>query len=438
LEEVLNQMKRSFTAAAAISALAIAASILPAAAQDNVAFQVWTKEGTGDGSFQFVQKLVDDYQAANPGVTITLVNKDVEKLRQDFLTTSLGGQAPELLWTVSDHVGPFTTSDVILPMDGVAGVDLSAYLPNALESVQLNGQTWGLPISFGNHLMLYTNKDLIADCPADTDAWIAAAKAATSNGNYGIVWNQTESFWLMPFLGAFNAKLFGDDGVATLNTPEMVDTLAFLKDLKWNQGVMPAEADYNVADGMFKNGAPGAAPAADASLAPSQTPAPTGVAASIINGDWTLGAYADAFGDKLNVCPIPQVTGHDWPKPLVAGTYLMFSKALANDPAKEAAVVAFANYVTGKAQQLEMVSALKRLPGTNEAFNDPVVTGDPILAASAAAAAHGTGTPGQLEMRCVFDATRTGTKSIMTDQNADPAAVAAQMQSDYDNDANCQ
>ena len=83
------------------------------------------------------------------------------------------------------------------------------------------------------------------------------------------------------------------------------------------------------------------------------------------------------------------------------------------------------------------VSTLKRLPGTNDAFNDPVVTGDPILAASAAAAAHGVGTPGQLEMRCVFDATRTGTKAIMTDQNADPAAVAAQMQSDYDNDANC-
>ncbi|MFN8621947.1 MAG: hypothetical protein U0869_14540 [Chloroflexota bacterium] len=39
--------------------------------------------------------------------------------------------------------------------------------------------------------MLYTNKDLIAECPADTDAWIAAAKAITGNGNYGIVWNWT-------------------------------------------------------------------------------------------------------------------------------------------------------------------------------------------------------------------------------------------------------
>jgi arabinogalactan oligomer / maltooligosaccharide transport system substrate-binding protein len=430
-------MKHQHKAAALLAGVALAATALPAAAQDPVSFQLWTKEGTGDGSFQFVQKLVDEYQQANPNVTITLVNKNVEDLRQQFLTTSLGGQAPELLWTVSDHVGPFTTSDTILSLDQIPGIDPSLYLQNALGSVQLNGMTWGVPISFGNHLMLYTNKDLIAECPADTDAWIAAAKAATGNGNYGMVWNQAESFWLMPFLGAFHAQLFDADGKATLNTPEMAATLAFLKDLKWNQGVMPAEADYNVADGMFKNGAPGAAPAADASLAPSQTPAPTGVAASIINGDWTLGAYADAFGDKLNICPIPQVTGQDWPAPLLAGVYFMFSKALANDTAKEAAVVDFVNFATAKAQQLDLVSTLKRLPGTNEAFNDPVVTGDPILAASAAAAAHGTGTPGQLEMRCVFDATRTGTKTIMTDQNADPAAVAAQMQADYDNDANC-
>ncbi|MFN8621946.1 MAG: hypothetical protein U0869_14535 [Chloroflexota bacterium] len=58
----------------------------------------------------------------------------------------------------------------------------------------------------------------------------------------------------------------------------------------------------------------------------------------------------------------------------------MFSKALANDTAKEAAVVDFVNFATAKAQQLDLVSTLKRLPGTNEAFNDPVVTGDPILA----------------------------------------------------------
>jgi len=431
-------MKHQIKAAALLTTVALAASVMPAAAQDKTSFQLWTKEGTADGSLQFVQKLVDEYVAANPNVEITVVNKNVEDLRTQFQVTSQGGQAPELLWTVSDHVGPFTTGDLILSTDEL-GVDTSPYLPNALQSVQLDGKTWGLPISFGNHLMLFTNKDLIAECPADTDAWIAAAKKATGNGNYGIVYHQGESFWLVPWLGAFGGSVFGEDGAtATLNTQQMVDTLAFLKDLKWTEGVMPQEADYAVADGMFKNGAPGATTAPAASLAPSATPAPTGVAASIINGDWTVGEYSKLFGDKLNICPIPQVTGHDWPTPYVAGTYFMFSKALANDPTKEAAVLDFAKWVTDKTQQLDMVSTLKRLPGTNEAFNDPAVTGDPILGASAAAAVHGVGTPGSLNMRCVWDATRNGIKTIYTDQNADPAAVAAQMQADYDADPNCQ
>jgi arabinogalactan oligomer / maltooligosaccharide transport system substrate-binding protein len=429
-------MRRISTLASVLAAAAVIGTAVPTFAQDPVAFTLWTKDGTADGGLQFVQKLATDYMAAHPGVTITVVNKDVEKLRQDFLTTSLAHQAPEMLWTAADHSGPFTASGTIQPVDGLT--DLSVFLPQALQPVQLDGQTWGLPVSFGNHLMLYTNKDLMAECPADSDAWIAAAKAATGNGNYGTVFNQTESFWLIPFLGAYNGSVFAEDGVtATLNTPEMISALTFLKDLKWNQGIMPAEADYPVADGMFKNGAPGATTAA-ASLAPSATPPPTGVAASIINGDWTLGDYTKLFGDKLNICPIPMITGADWPKPYVAGEYLMFSTDLAKDAAKQAAVVDFANYITGNAQQLDLVSTLKRLPGTAAAFADPVVTGDPLLALSAAAAAHGIGQPSNLEMRCAFDATRTGLKNIFTKQDADPTAVAAQMQVDYDNDASCQ
>jgi len=427
-------MRRLSTLASLLAAAAVIGTTVPAVAQDPVAFTMWTKEGEADGSFQFVQKLAADYTAAHPGVTINVVNKSVENLRTDFLTTSIARQAPELLWTVSDHVGPFTASDTIQSVDEL--VDLSTFLPNALQSVQLDGKTWGLPVSFGNNLMLYTNTDLMAACPADTDAWIAAAKTATTGGNYGIAYPQTESFWLVPFLGAFGGSVFAEDGSATLDTPAMVSALSFLKDLKFTQGVMPAEADYAVMDGMFKNGVSPVDP--NASLAPSATPPPTGVAASVINGDWTAGAYADLFGDKLNICPIPQVTGADFPKPYVAGTYLMFSKDLAGDAAKQAAVLEFAKYATDTPQQLEMVAALKRLPGTNAAFNDPIVTGDALLSKVAAAAAMGVGTPGNLEMRCIFDAMTTGIKSIYTNADADPQGVATQMQTDYSNDANCQ
>jgi arabinogalactan oligomer/maltooligosaccharide transport system substrate-binding protein len=260
---------------------------------------------------------------------------------------------------------------------------------------------------------------------------IAAAKANTSGGNYGLVFNQTESFWLVPFLGAYGGSVFDTDGkTPTLDTDAMKSALTFLHDLKYKDLVTPQEADYNVADGMFKNGAPGAtAPDATVNPDPSATPAPTGVAAMIINGDWTLGAYADLFGDKLNVCPIPQITGADWPKPYAAGAFFMVSKAVANDTAKQAAVIDFVTWATSKDPQVEMVQTLRRLPANNEAIADPVVTGDKFLAGSAAAVKYGIPQPTNLEMRCVFDSMTAGVRDLFSSDTSDPASIAATMQS---------
>lgn len=426
-------MHRMTKFASLLAAAAVVGTAVPALAQDApVAFTLWTKEGEADGSLQFVQKLAADYTAAHPNVTITVVNKDVEALREDFLVNSLANQAPELLWTVADHVGPFTASNTILPLDGV--VDTSGYLPNAVSAVQAGGVTYGVPITFGNHLMLYTNKTLVPECPADSDAMLAAAKANTGEGNYGLVFNQTESFWLVPFLGAYGGSVFAEDGVTpTLNTEAMTSALGYMHGLKYTDQVMPPEADYNVADGMFKNGAPGATPPDPAaSLAPSATPAPTGVAAMIINGDWTLGEYARLFGDQLNVCPIPQITGAGWPEPYAAGAFFMVSKAVGDDAAKEAAVLDFVKFATDKDNQVDMVKTLRRLPANNEAIADPTVTSDPFLAGSAAAIAHGIPQPTNLEMRCVFDSMTAGVRDLFSGASSDPASIAATMQSSAD------
>jgi arabinogalactan oligomer/maltooligosaccharide transport system substrate-binding protein len=412
------------------AALAIAAAATPVAAQDpDVAFTLWTKEGEADGSLQFVKKLAADYSAEHPNVTITVVNKDVEALREDFLTSSLAGQAPELLWTVADHVGPFTASGTVLALDGL--VDNNLYLPNAVAAVQADGATWGVPISLGNHLMLYTNKDLVPECPADTTALIEAAKANTGDGNYGLVFNQTESFWLVPFLGGYGGTVFAEDGITpTLDTDAMRNALTFLRGLKYTDQVVPPEADYNVADGMFKNGAP--TPAATVAPGTSVAPGPTGVAAMIINGDWTLGAYADLFGDKLNVCPIPQIAGADWPKPYTAGSFFMVSKGVESDAAKQAAILDFVHYATDVPQQVDMVSTLRRLPANASAIDDEIVADDTFLAGSANALQYGVPQPTVLEMRCVFDAMTTGVRELFSSESSDPAGIATAMQSAAD------
>ncbi|MGA8843167.1 MAG: extracellular solute-binding protein, partial [Nitrososphaeraceae archaeon] len=306
-------------------------------------------------------------------------------------------------WTVADHVGPFTAAAAIMPLDGL--IDPATYLPNALAAVQADGKTWGVPTSYGNQLMLYWNKSLVPDGPADSDAMIAAAKANTSGDKVGLAFRQEESFWLVPFLGAYGGKVFADDGkTPTLNTPAMVSALKFLYDLKYTDKVTPKEADYTVADNLFKQGK----------------------AAMAINGDWALGDYSK-LPFKIGVGPIPKIVGADFPKPYTAGTFLMASAAVAKDPNKQCVVIDFMKFATDKAHQLEMVAALKRLPGNNEAINDPIVTGDPYLAGAAEAVKLGIPQPTNLEMRCVFDSMNTAIRNVLG-KGSDPAKEAAAAQ----------
>ena len=61
------------------------------------------------------------YTTEHPNVTISVVNKDVEVLREDLVNTALAPEsAPELVWTVADHVGPFVDSEGVAAMLGGA------------------------------------------------------------------------------------------------------------------------------------------------------------------------------------------------------------------------------------------------------------------------------------------------------------------------------
>jgi len=370
--------------------------------------ELWTKEG--DPNIDFVQQLADDYSALHSNVTFNVVNKDVEVLREDMVNTALSPDAqPQLLWTVADHVGPFTAAGVIQPLDGL--IDEATYDPVAWSATLADGKQWGAPISNGNQLMLYWNKSLAGDeAPADSDAMIQVAKDNTSGDNYGLVFNQTESFWLAPILGGFGGSVFADDGVTpTLDTQSMKDALQFMYDLKYTDLVMPSECDYNCADGLFKQGA----------------------AAMIINGDWALGDYSTTLADDLGVGPIPKITATgEYPKPYTAGTFYMVPSSVEGDTLT--VVTDFITWSTDKEQQVAMVEALKRLPANAEALADPVVTDDPLLAGAAEAVKVGTPQPTNVEMRCNFDAMTAGIRDVFGG-NSDIAGVATTMQEAADN-----
>ncbi len=373
-------------------------------AEGPVTITLWTKEGEADNALQWVYGLAEEFNQINAKQQVEVVKPgDVEALREDFQTASLAGTAPELLWTVNDHAGPFTAADLIQPVDGL--FDLSKYVDSALAAVKLDGKTWGVPINNGNHLMLLYNKDLVPQAPADTNELFRVAQQLTTGDRYGLVWNQTEPFWMVPWLGGFGGSVFAADGVTpTLDTKAMRDTLQFLYDMKYKYKIIPKESDYNGADSLFKEGK----------------------AAMIINGDWSLGAYKEIFGDNLGVARIPKVSSTGkWPAPYTSGVFFMVPKEVSG--AKLEVVKAFVGFVTNEENQVEMVRKLNRLPALKVALDEPVVKSDLFLEGSADQMVVGTPMPTVLEMRCNWDSMKPEMQAVLSDTKS-PAEAAAAMQ----------
>ena len=192
------------------------------------------------------------------------------------------------------------TLKIIQPIDTVMGSDfVGQFAKNAIDAVSYKGHVYAAPDINGNHLMLLYNKKLVTGAPpATTDDLMTQAKSLTntSKNQFGIVFNENEAFWLMPWLGGFGGAVFDSNTKPTLNTQAMIDALAFERSLK-TSGRRPSTADYNKADSLFKSGN----------------------AAFLINGDWSLSGYKTQLGSNLGIAPLPQVskTG-TWAAPYTA------------------------------------------------------------------------------------------------------------------------
>jgi len=362
----------------------------------------WEQEG--DEVDVFIDGLIADFQAKYPNVTVERTHYANEDLRDQFQTASLAEAAPEVVRVPNDFAGPFSALDIVAPVDQLFDAEfLSQFFDGALGPAKVGGILWGVPDNYGNHLMLLYNKDLIAEPPATFEDLIAKAKELTSGDIQGFAYNLNEPFWGAGFYGAFGGWPLDDKDQPQFDNPAFVNYLTFVKSLK-DDGVVPQECDYGCADTLFKEGK----------------------AAMIINGDWSLGDYKTALGDKLGTAPVPPINGKPYTE-MTAGKYWMVSKAVLADANKKAAVQAFIAYMTSADVQKKWLDEQNRLPSNKEIAKDPKIASDPVLAGSMAALANGRGMPAAPQMRCAWDAWRPNLEGVMAGTiKPEDAAKAAQ------------
>lgn len=352
---------------------------------------------------------LDAFMASHPGVVVSTVHFETDQLHSQFQTAALAGGGPELVYGPADKIGPYSVMKLIKPLEGLFDQTFFA-LFDAGSVPALDGHIYAVPDQIGNHLMLIYNKALVKRVPKDSDDWIAICRDATKDTNgdgvpeqYGLVFNYTEPFWLVPFLGGFGGWVMDENNAPTLDTPAMARALAFLAGLRNTYGIVPRECNYELSDTMFKKGQ----------------------AAFIINGPWSLKAYLKA-GIDLGVTPLPVITATNMPPvPMVSSKG--YSINVNASDAKLPLVKELVEYLTSAPVDREIMTELLILPSVASLANDPALVSNEILRGSLEQARLGRAMPVVPEMRAIWDAIRPFYQSVLGG-TMKPEAAAAAMQ----------
>ncbi len=337
---------------------------------------IWIQEDAASPMYAYVANLAGAFMAANRGVEIKLIPKDAQTVRETFADAREG---VDVLWTTNEELQQFAASDLLRALDFVTP---TLYAEPAIAGATRDGFLYGMPIATGNNLLLYYNKKLLREPPRDTDALIRLGATLTKEplGQYALVYDTTNPFWLMPWLGAYKGGVVGADGqTPTLNTRAMTETLTLLKTFKEKKVVSP-DADSIIADAIFSEGR----------------------AAMIINGDEALGAYAAKFGNDLGVTRLPQVSKNELPRPFTGGIYFAVPAGVSENKLDMAR--GFMQFVTSKPIQMDMAKKFRRLPAVNDALKDAAITNDAILKGLTEQMLLGIAPPDSNILTCIWEA----------------------------------
>jgi len=382
-------VKRLFFSALTLSSIT---SSIGFAKGEVVELNLWEQDSPEVGIE--MDKWIKVYTKKHPNVKVVRQHYENEALRTKYLRSSVTGDGADIVYGPNDLAGVFATAQVIQPVDTlVKGLDLD---PTSVAVTKLGGKTWGVPISVGNHLMLYYNKKFVSKAPETFSELITESKAFMQKhkASYGLAMYQSEPFWFAPLMGAFGAwplSYSNGDVTVSLDTKEAKKALSFLTGLKDKEKILPKDCDYECAKSMFLS-----------EKAPYH-----------ITGDWEVNTLKEKFGNDLGIAPLPKVdaTGK-YATPLLGGRYVFLNASLKGEQLK--AAEDFIRFMTSNAVQLRVATQLHRIPSSAKVRQSAQVKKDIILDALITASTHAKPSSSDVEMRAAWDGLRIMVQRAMS------------------------
>jgi arabinogalactan oligomer/maltooligosaccharide transport system permease protein len=371
--------------------------------------QIWHQMQPTDRAV--LERAVKTWEKRHLEAVVTVLYKETEELRTTYQTAALAGLGPELIFGPSDQVGPLAIMGFIQPLEPFFSDEELAQFDSACL-VRYHEHLFQVADRIGNHLTLIYNKRLLPAPPKNSDELIRVGKELTKDidgdgrvDQWALVWNYTEPFFFIPFLGGFGGWVMDDEGRPTLNTPAAVAAFGFVKFLRDSARIIPPESDYNAADVLFKEGR----------------------AAMLINGPWSWGGYAKA-GVDFGLARIPKITKTGlWPSPMVSPVGYSINTNAKGEHLELA--LDLLKYLISTPVELEYVKASSIIPSQLAARKDSIFLSNPLMAGALAQLEVGRPMPIVPELRAIWDAMRPSYQLVLSGVIS-PAEAARRMQDD--------
>ena len=330
-----------------LSVLLVATMLLTAcgggkASTQQIEVTFWHAYGTGSAEEVALGKVLEQAAIDMPQYKINVLQVPFNDIFNKYRTDVAAGGGPDMFIAPNDDLGNDARAGLIADITEIAKGKLGDYTPLSVEGMSLDGKLYGIPESL-KAVVLWYNKDLLPTPPATTEELQAMMEDGTE---FSISYGCYHHFG---FFGAYGGKVFDENWKVIADQGGVAEGMAYINDLY----------QISKANGWPKNDSDGLAPFSE------------GKAVAITNGNWAMGDYRMALGDKLGVAPLPAGPGGP-ATPFLGVDGFYFNPNSAN----MSAALDVALYLTGaKAQQVMMDEAGHVPANTKVKVTDSLIQG---------------------------------------------------------------
>lgn len=223
-------------------------------AQDVVTVTFWD-ENAGDGRTEHYKKLIEMFEAENPGIKIEYLGLSQTEAQSKYQTAIQADETPDVGGTIDDWTAAIVQQDICYPLDEyfmASGLDkvYNEKILDIAKNLHPDGKLYYLPVTT-NFNGFWINNDMFAEAglpgaPKDWEEFFTYCEKLTDadNGKYAfaIRGGSSSPSELMNLMYSYSGieSIFTEDGKCTVNDPKNVEFLHRLQEI---YGKYTAESD---------------------------------------------------------------------------------------------------------------------------------------------------------------------------------------------------